>query len=81
MSEPIRSFTTAVPSWRSRVTPLNIEEASGAQLEAMGVTTSSTNIGEFILVLALDPETLLHLTPSSTELCLVRVDYPDQRPS
>ena len=63
MSEPIRSFTTAVPSWRPRITPLNIEEASGAQLEAMRVTTSSTNIGEFILVLALDPETLLHLTP------------------
>jgi len=63
MSEPIRSFTTAVPSWRPRITPLNIEEASGAQLEAMGVMNASTNIGEFTLVLALDPETLLHLTP------------------
>ena len=63
MSEPIRSFTTAVPYWRPRITPLDIEEASDEQLEAMKVTTSDTKIGEFSLVLALDPETLLHFTP------------------
>ena len=63
MSEPIRSFTTAVPYWRPRVTPLDTEEASDEQLEAMKVTTSNTKIGEFTLVLALDPETLLHFTP------------------
>lgn len=63
MSEPIRSFTTAVPYWRPRITPLDIEEASDEQLVAMKVTTSNTNIGEFTLVLALDPETLLHFTP------------------
>ena len=63
MSEPIISFTTAVPYWRPRITPLDIEEASDEQLEAMKVTTSNTNIGEFTLVLALDPETLLHFTP------------------
>ena len=63
MSEPIRSFTTAVPYWRPRITPLDIEEASDEQLEAMKATTSNTKIGEFTLVLALDPETLLHFTP------------------
>lgn len=63
MSEPIRSFTTAVPYWRPRITPLDIEEASDEQLEAMKVTTSNAKTGEFTLVLALDPETLLHLTP------------------
>ena len=63
MSEPIRSFTTAVPYWRPRITPLNIEEASDEQLEAMKGTTSNTKIGEFTLVLALDPENLLHFTP------------------
>ena len=63
MSGPIRSFTTAVPYWRPRITPLDIEEASDEQLEAMKVTTSNTKIGEFTLVLALDPETLLHFTP------------------
>ena len=63
MSEPIRSFTTAVPYWRPRITPVDIEGASDEQLEAMKVTTSNTKIGEFTLVLALDPETLLHFTP------------------
>ena len=63
MSEPIRSFTTAVPYWRPRITPHDIKEASDEQLEAMKVTTSNTKIGEFTLVLALDPETLLQFTP------------------
>jgi uncharacterized peroxidase-related enzyme len=63
MSEPIISFTTTVPYWRPRITPLDIEEASDEQLEAMKVTTSNTKIGEFTLVLALDPETFLHFTP------------------
>jgi uncharacterized peroxidase-related enzyme len=63
MSEPIRSFTTAVPYWRPRITPLDIEVASDEQLKAMEVTTSNTKIGEFTLVLGLDPATLLHFTP------------------
>ena len=63
MSEPIISFTTTVPYWRPRITPLDIDEASQEQLEAMKATTSNTKIGEFTLVLALDPETLLHFTP------------------
>ena len=63
MSEPIRSFTTDVPYWRPRITPLDIEEASDEQLEAMKVTTSNTKIVEFTLVLAIAPETHLHFTP------------------
>ena len=63
MSDPIRSFTTAGPYWRPRITPLHKQEASDEQLEAMKVTTSNTKIGEFTLVLALDPETLLQFTP------------------
>ena len=63
MSEPIISFTTTVPYWRPRIAPLDIDEASEEQLEAMKATTSNTKIGEFTLVLALDPENLLHFTP------------------
>jgi uncharacterized peroxidase-related enzyme len=40
-----------------------MEEASDEQLEAMKGTTSNTKIGEFTLVLALDPENFLHFTP------------------
>ena len=63
MSEPIKSFTTAVPAWKPRIAVLNVNQASHEQLQAMNVTTSATNISEFTLALALDPETLSHLLP------------------
>ena len=62
MKEPITEFTTSVPFWQPRVIPLVLEEAS-EQLNAMKVTVSNTKIGEYTLVLALDPETLQQRTP------------------
>ena len=58
MSEPLKDFTTVVPFWQPRVTPVELENATGEQLQAMKVTVSNTKIGEYTLVLALDPETL-----------------------
>ena len=63
MKEPIRDFTTVVPFWKPRVTPVELEKATDEQLEAMKVTVSNTKIGEYTLVLALDPETLKERTP------------------
>ena len=63
MKEPIKEFTTSVPFWQPRVTPLELEDASDEQLNAMKVTVSNTEIGEYTLVLALDPETLQQRTP------------------
>jgi uncharacterized peroxidase-related enzyme len=63
MSEPIKDFTTSVPFWQPRVTPLELEQATEEQLDAMKVTVSNTKIGEYTLVLALDPETLQQRTP------------------
>ena len=63
MTEPIKDFTTVVPFWQPRVTPLELENATDEQLEAMKVTVSNTSIGEYTLVLALDPETLQERTP------------------
>jgi len=63
MSEPIKEFTTKVPFWQPRVTPLELDQASDEQLNAMKVTVSNTKIGEYTLVLALDPETLQQRTP------------------
>ena len=45
-----------------------MEEASAEQLEAMKAPDSNTKIGEFIRVLALDSETLLHLMPLLNEV-------------
>ena len=61
--EPIKNFTTAVPRWQPRVTPVELQNATDEQLDAMKVTVSNTKIGEYTLVLALDPETLQQRTP------------------
>ena len=61
--EPIKNFTTVVPHWQPRVTPVELQNATDEQLDAMKVTVSNTKIGEYTLVLALDPETLQQRTP------------------
>lgn len=61
--EPVKNFTTAVPHWQPRVTPVELQNATDEQLDAMKVTVSNTKIGEYTLVLALDPETLQQRTP------------------
>ena len=61
--EPIKKFTTVVPHWQPRVTPVELHHATDEQLDAMKVTVSNTKIGEYTLVLALDPETLQQRTP------------------
>lgn len=63
MSEPLKEFTTVVPFWEPRVKPVVLEQATEEQLEAMKVTVSNTKIGNYTLVLALDPETLQQRTP------------------
>ena len=61
--EPIKNFTIVVPHWQPRVTPVELHNATDEQLDAMKVTVSNTKIGEYTLVLALDPETLQQRTP------------------
>lgn len=56
-------FTTAVLDWTPWITPVDLERASEAQREALAVTPSNTKVGAYSLVLAHDPEALLHRTP------------------
>ncbi|PKB65908.1 MAG: alkylhydroperoxidase [SAR202 cluster bacterium Io17-Chloro-G4] len=63
MSEPIKEFTTAIPFWSPRVTPVELDQASEEQLDAMKVTPSDTGVSEYVLVLAHDPKTLKERTP------------------
>ena len=55
MSEPLKDFTTVVPFWQPRVTPVELANATDEQLEAMKVTVSNTKIGEYTLVLGAGP--------------------------
>ncbi|MDE0823120.1 MAG: peroxidase-related enzyme [Dehalococcoidia bacterium] len=63
MSDILYEFTTVVPFWEPRVKPVVLTEATPEQLDAMRVTVSDTKIGNYTLVLALDPETLQQRTP------------------
>ena len=55
MSKPIREFTTTIPFWSPRVTPVELDEATEEQLDAMKITPSDTGVSEYVLVLAHDP--------------------------
>ncbi len=63
MSKPVTDFTTAIPFWRPRVTPVDLDEATEEQRNAMKVTPSDTGVSEYVLVLAHDPKTLKERTP------------------
>lgn len=63
MSGPIKEFTTEVPRWQPRVTPIDQESASEEQREAFKETPSNMKVSDYVLVLAHDPETLTQRTP------------------
>ena len=63
MSGPITEFTTVIPFWQPRVTPVELGKATEEQLEAMRTTPSDTGVGEYVLVLAHDPKALKARTP------------------
>ncbi len=63
MKAPVREFTTVVPEWSPYVQPLDLAQASAAQRDALKVTPSNTQVSDYLLVLALDVETLRHRSP------------------
>ncbi len=73
MSQPIYDFTTIVPHWRPRVTPIKLEDATPNQLEALKVTPSNTKVSDYVLVLARDSETLRERTPLFNASCTIAV--------
>jgi uncharacterized peroxidase-related enzyme len=63
MSKVVHEFTTVIPEWKPYVRPLDLAEASPAQLEALKITPSNTKVSDYVLVLAHDVETLTHRSP------------------
>ena len=62
MTSKVTDFTIDVPFWDPFVTPIDIEQASELQLEALQTTPSNRKVGEYVLVLAHDPElSLIHI--------------------
>ncbi len=63
MSKVVHEFTTVIPEWKPYVRPLDLAEATPAQLEALKITPSNTKVSDYVLVLAHDVETLTHRSP------------------
>ena len=64
MSDVIHDFTTEVPEWRPRVTPVDLAKATPeAQLDAIKVTPSNTKVSDYVLTLAHDVEILKERSP------------------
>lgn len=63
MSDIIHKFTKKVPRWNPRVKPVDLKEATPAQLDALQVTPSNTKVSDYVLVLAHDAETLKVRSP------------------
>ncbi len=59
----ITEFTAATLEWRPYLTPISLADATDAQRDALRETPSNTNISDYVLVLAHDPETLGQRTP------------------
>ena len=63
MSEALHAFTTVVPEWKPRVKPIDLAQATPAQLDALKITPSNTKVSDYVLVLANDVETLKVRSP------------------
>ncbi|MCA0848163.1 peroxidase-related enzyme [Salipiger thiooxidans] len=63
MSRIVHKFTRTVPQWQPRVTPVNLDEATPEQLDALSVTPSNTKVSAYVLTLAHDVESLKVRSP------------------
>lgn len=63
MSSAVRDYTTDVLDWRPFVTPVNLDDATPEQLDALKITPANKKVSDYVLVLAHDPESLLHRSP------------------
>jgi uncharacterized peroxidase-related enzyme len=63
MSNEVRHFTTKIPRWVPYVTPVDLEEASPEQVDALQITPSNKKVSAYVLTLAHDPESLKARSP------------------
>ncbi|MCL6654756.1 alkylhydroperoxidase [Agrobacterium rubi] len=63
MSQAVHEFTLDALDWHPYVKPIDLAEATPAQLTALNVTPSNTKVSAYVLVLANDAEILNERTP------------------
>ncbi len=68
MAEVVQEFTTQIPRWSPHIRPIRQAEATPLQQKSLEVTPSNGPISDYVLVLAHDPETLIHRNPLFNEI-------------
>lgn len=68
MPEVVEQFTTEIPRWSPHVRPISQDDATPLQQKSLEVTPSNGPISDYVLVLAHDPETLIHRNPLFNEI-------------
>ena len=63
MSSVLHKFTKKVPDWQPRVEPVDLDNATAEQRDALQITPSNTKVSDYVLVLAHDPESLKVRSP------------------
>lgn len=63
MNDIVRDFTAETLEWRPYLTPVDLQQATPRQRDALKVTPSNTKVSDYVLVLAHDPESLAQRTP------------------
>jgi uncharacterized peroxidase-related enzyme len=63
MTKPMRDFTKGELEWTPWLTPLNLDQATLEQRDALQITPSNRAVGAYVLVLSHDPETLRERSP------------------
>jgi uncharacterized peroxidase-related enzyme len=68
MPEVVQEFTNQIPRWSPHIRPIRQAEATPLQQKSLEVTPSNGPISDYVLVLAHDPETLIHRNPLFNEI-------------
>lgn len=76
MGKAIHEFTVTIPRWSPYIKPVNLEDATQEQLDAMKITPSNKKISEYVLTLAHDPETLAVRSPLFNAIMYGREGLP-----
>ena len=76
MGTPVHNLTLETLEWHPYVTPVDLQQATPEQLDALKVTPSNTKVSAYVLVLAQDAEILAERTPLYNDIMFSRGGLP-----
>ena len=72
MGAPVHELTLDALEWHPYVTPIDLQQATPEQLDALKVTPSNTKVSAYVLVLAHDAEILAERSPLFNDIMFSR---------